>query len=231
MSNSSKNVTRAVVLVCLAFSLMSPHLRADRAGSNIREIIEKMQSFYAASSDYQASFVQTTTHKMFPGRLQRAYGTVKFRKGGLMRWEYRKPEQKLFIYDGAKLWIYEPEVPQVISGTADAEKLRRALAFLSGEGRIQDEYGIRALDARKYGYEKGLVLGLTPKDGKSPYKRIELYLDKSTYRVVRSVVVDQENNRNRLDFSNPKLNSNLQAKEFQFTPPPGVPVLSPDQQE
>ena len=98
-----------------------------------------------------------------------------------------------------------------------------------GEGKIQDEYRVRALDAKKFKYDKGIVLGLTPKDKKSPYKRIELYLDKSTFRVVRSVVVDRQNNRNRLDFSNPKLNSNLPASAFQFTPPPGVPVVQPTQ--
>jgi outer membrane lipoprotein carrier protein len=231
MSTGLKDVKKAIVVVTLLLSTMSTDTHADSTGPNINDIIQKMQSFYASSSDYQASFVQSTSHKMFPGRLQRAYGTVKFKKGGLMRWEYTRPEKKYFIYDGTKLWVYEPKVPQVISGTADAEKLRRALAFLSGEGKIQDEYNVKILDAAKYNYPKGLVLGLRPKDKKSPYRRIELYLDKSTYRVTRSVVVDHENNRNRLDFSNPKLNNNLSKKEFQFTPPAGVPVLSPEQQK
>lgn len=192
------------------------------------ETVKRMQDYYAASSDYRATFVQTTAHKMFSGRLQRAYGIVKFKKGGLMRWEYTRPEKKLFVYDGTKLWVYEPEVPQVFSGTADAEKLRRALAFLSGEGKILNDYKVTILNEKRFGFEKGIVLGLTPKDKSSPYKRVELYLDKQTYRVIRSVVVDYESNRNRIDFSNPTLNSNLPAEEFRFTPPPGVPVVKPN---
>lgn len=201
--------------------------KATPEATDLKEVAAKIQAFYAGAEDYQASFVQTTSHKMFAGRLERAYGTVKFKKGGLMRWEYERPEKKLFIYDGKMLWIYEPEVPQVFSGSADAERLRRALAFLSGEGKLTNEYHLKFLDKEKHGFSSGIVLGLTPKDKRSPYKRIELYVDKSSFRVVRSVVVDHENNRNRLDFSNPVLGSHLPRQEFTFTPPKGVPVIDP----
>lgn len=195
-----------------------------------KSIIKEMQAVYAAADDYQANFVQTTAHKMFAGRLERSYGVVKFKKGGLMRWEYQRPENKYFIYDGQKLWVYEPEVPQVFSGTADAERLRRALAFLSGEGKILDEYNVKMLDASKFRFTEGWVLGLKPKDKKSPFKRIELYINKQTHRVVRSVVVDHEKNRNRIDFSNPKIGTGIPTSAFSFTPPKGVPVLTPGQQ-
>ena len=195
-----------------------------------KKIVEKMQTAYAASEDFQATFVQSTAHKMFAGRLERSYGVVKFRKGGLMRWEYQRPENKLFIYDGKTLWVYEPEVPQVFAGTADAERLRRALAFLTGEGKILNEYNVKLLDAKKFKFTQGAVLGLTPKDPKSPFKRIELYVDTSTFRVSRSVVVDHEKNRNRIDFKNTKIGVGIPASAFSFTPPTGVPVLRPGQQ-
>ena len=205
----------------------APETTAAKPEESVGEIVDKIQGYYASATDYKASFTQTTSHKMFSGRLQRAYGTVKFKKGGLMRWEYVRPEKKFFIYDGKTLWIYEPEVPQIFSGSADAERLRRALAFVSGEGKIAEEYTVKKMDSAKYGYPKGIVLGLSPKDSRSPYKRIELYVDAATYRVARSVVVDHEGNRNRLDFSNPKLGNNFTAEEFAFTPPPGVPVIDP----
>jgi outer membrane lipoprotein carrier protein len=197
----------------------------------IKDIVDKIQSYYANAGDYQASFTQTTSHKMFANKLERAYGTVKFKKGGLMRWEYAKPEKKLFIYDGKTLWIYEPEVPQVFSGSADADRLRRALAFVSGEGKLLDEYTIKLLNSAKCGFLEGTVLSLIPKDIQSPYDHVELYLDKATYRVVRSVIVDHENNRNRLDFSNPSIGNNLSDQEFTFTPPKGVPVIDPMNQQ
>ena len=87
------------------------------------------------------------------------------------------------------------------------------------------------MDAKKYGFEKGIVLGLWPKDLKSPFKKVELYLDSQSFRVVRSVVVDKEGNRNRFDFSNPVINKELNDDTFTFTPPPGVPVIEAPQKQ
>jgi outer membrane lipoprotein carrier protein len=232
--NKQNSIKGDVFILILSLGLMvgiSRSFAADTTpqATSLKTIIEKIQTVYSNSEDFQANFVQTTAHKMFPGRLERSYGTVKFKKGGLMRWEYKRPEVKFFIYDGKTLWVYEPEVPQVFAGTADADRLRRALAFISGEGKILDEYAVKRLDASQFNFSKGVVLGLTPKDTKSPYKRIELYVDTATYRVVRSVVVDHENNRNRIDFINAKTGIGLPASAFSFTPPKGVPVITPKQ--
>ncbi|MCP4678017.1 MAG: outer membrane lipoprotein chaperone LolA [Deltaproteobacteria bacterium] len=212
--------------VLAAFSMLWISLvgTADDSKPNIDKIVGKLKEYYASINDYEATFTQTTAHKMFAGRLQRAYGTVKFKKGGLMRWEYTRPERKLFIYDGKKLWVYEPEVPQVFSGAADAERLRKALAFITGEGNLIDEYNAKLLSAKKHGFPEGIVVGLWPKDVKSPFKRVEMYLDSKTFRVKRSVVVDHEGNRNRFDFGTPKINTGLSEAIFAFTPPPGVQV-------
>jgi len=201
---------------------------AQKAPLTASGVIELLQKQYAQTNNYTADFVQTTAHKMFAGRLQRAYGKVMFKSGGTMRWEYERPEHKLFIYDGETLWIYEPEVPQVFAGSADAERLKRALAFLGGEGRILEEYSVKRLDADKFGFTDGHVLGLEPKDPRSPFSRVELYIDAITFRVSRSVVVDHDGNRNRLDFSNTRVDQDLSTDVFTFTPPPGVPVTRSD---
>ncbi|MDD5306790.1 MAG: outer membrane lipoprotein chaperone LolA [Deltaproteobacteria bacterium] len=190
------------------------------------EIVAKVRAFYAGASDYQAAFVQTIAHKMFQGRLERAYGRVLFKRGGLMRWEYHRPDKKLFIYDGKTLWIYEPEVPQVFAGTGDTERYRRALAFLTGESDLTQEYRVARLPSDAFGFAQGFVLGLTPKDRKSPFDHVELYVSSADFHVVRSVLVDREGNRNRLDFENPLVGKGLDPALFTFTPPKGVPVIT-----
>jgi outer membrane lipoprotein carrier protein len=212
-------------LLMLSLLLVPSLGHADGETLSANNVVERVQTYYASVNDYEASFVQTTAHKMFGGRLQRAYGNVMFKKGGLMRWEYTRPERKIFIYDGGTLWIYEPDVPQVFKGAADAERLAKALAFLTGEGRILDEYRAQKLSKDNYNFPSGFVIGLWPKQKNSPFKRVEIYIEPQTYRVVRSVVVDQEDNRNRLDFAAPSLNKNLSDAVFSFTPPPDVPVL------
>ncbi len=217
-------------VIALLVSLASPAIaQTDKSLLSAEVVVKKIQDFYASVNDYEASFTQTSAHKMFQGRLQRAYGKLMFKKGGLMRWEYDRPEKKFFIYDGKTLWVYEPEVPQVFKGTADAERLNRALAFLTGEGKILDEYQPKSLDSKKFGFADGHVISLWPKDKQSPFAYVELYIDSKSFRVVRSVVVDKEGNRNRLDFTAPLVNKSLSENMFSFTPPPGVPVIQKEQ--
>lgn len=238
----SKNRTRplpnqknCLIMLCLMFfaaplAVAEPARKNERAKKGVineknnLKLVHKLKTYYNSYSDYTAEFVQTTSHKMFTGKLKRAYGHVKFKKGGLMRWEYNRPEKKFFIYDGQILWVYEPEVPQIFEGAADTERLRRALAFLTGEGNILKEYRTKTLSSKKFGFDEGHVLGLWPKDKTSPFEHVELYLDKSTFQVVRSVVVDRQGNRNRFDFFNMEKNKGLHESVFRFKKPPGVPV-------
>jgi len=224
--HSPSTRTLAATLVVTVFALAIAAGANAGSSPDAEEIVAEVQQYYSGVGDYRCEFTQTTAHKLFPGRLERSYGKLSFKKGGLMRWEYSRPENKLFVWDGKALWIHEPEVPQVFTGTADAERLRRGLAFLTGEGRILDDYQAKKLDAGKFGFAAtGHVLKLTPKAKGSPFRHVEIYVDGASFRVVRSVVVDHEGNRNRLDFEKPEINVGLDNGLFSFTPPPGVPVI------
>jgi len=194
------------------------------ANADTMDIVENIRSRYARSGDFRARFVQTTAHKLFAGKLERAYGELFFKRGGRMRWEYTRPERKLFVYDGATLWIYEPDVPQVFRGAAELERFRRALAFLGGEARLSDDYTVERQPAERFGFA-GHVLALYPKDRRSSFRYIEVYVNKDDYQVVRSVIVDREGNRNRFDFSPTQSGEALSDSLFSFTPPAGVPVI------
>lgn len=215
----------AIILLISTASMSAP----GQGKATANQIVDKVQAYYEAISDYKARFVQTTAHKMFPGKYQRAYGTVMFKKGGLMRWEYNRPEKKLFIYDGLTLWVYEPMVPQIFKGQDGTDRLKKALAFLTGEGKIRHSYKASLADISKYDFDNGYVLILVPKEKNSPFKHVEMYVAADTFRVARSVVVDHDGNRNRLDFYAPENNTGLDSRLFEFVPPAGVPVMTPQQ--
>ena len=215
---------KILLLTTLAIFVAPFFLHADESAT-ASQIIGKVQAHYNATTDFKASFVQTTAHKLFSNRLERSYGEVYLRKNGMMHWAYSRPEPKYFIYDGQTLWVYEPEVPQVFKGQADSERLKKALAFMTGSVRIEDEYNVRKLNEKKFKFTEGYVLGLLPKEKGSPFKMIELYVAAGDFHVVRSVVVDHEGNRNRFDFVDPAYNNSLDDGLFAFAPPAGVPVI------
>ena len=55
-----------------------------------------------------------------------------------------------------------------------------------------------------------------------------MYVSKTDFHVLRTVVVDHENNRNRFDFYNVNFNGNLEDALFEFKPPQGVPLIQKD---
>ena len=115
-TSGSPDSKRNILLITTLAILLSPFFLHADEGLPASEIIGKVQEHCNATSDFQASFVQTTAHKLFSNRLERSYGEVYLRKNGLMHWAYSRPEPKYFIYDGQMLWVYEPEVPQVFKG-------------------------------------------------------------------------------------------------------------------
>ena len=63
------------------------------------------------------------------------------KKPGRMRWNYQKPDPKMYLADGDTLWLYEPEDKQAFKQDLKASQLPAALAFLTGKGKLTD--GVR----------------------------------------------------------------------------------------
>src|SRR5206468_578812 len=67
-------------------------------------------------------------------------GTLWLKKPGKMRWEYRSPEEKLFVGDGNDAWLYLPAEKQVRkSNMRKLEDFRSPLAFLLGKTKLEKE--------------------------------------------------------------------------------------------
>src|SRR5215470_12570090 len=67
-------------------------------------------------------------------------GTLWLKKPGKMNWEYRSPEEKLFVSDGKDAWLYLPAEKQVRkSSLKNLEDLRSPLAFLLGKTKLEKE--------------------------------------------------------------------------------------------
>jgi outer membrane lipoprotein carrier protein len=124
---------RMVWLVSLGFVLVCFAALPASAGMTGMALLTEIQNGYQKTNDLEAQFVQEYSGKMM--RIpQKAEGKVYLKKKGMMRWDYRVPNQKL-ISNGSTLWFYQPEEKQVF--VTDVEKVlkeKTPLAFLAGEG-------------------------------------------------------------------------------------------------
>ena len=108
------------------FSLISvPAVSAVTAQAVLAEI----QKRYDNTNDFEASFVQEYVGKVMM-QSQKGEGKVYFKKKGMMRWDYKVPNQRL-ISNGQTLWFYQPEEKQVfVSDVGKVLREKTPLAFL-----------------------------------------------------------------------------------------------------
>lgn len=192
------------------------------ASPELTAVIDGIQAFYGKAQDLKADFEQTYTYKVY-ARKQRSTGKVFFKKKGKMRWDYQTPEQKVFVADGDTLWVYEPEQAQVFKRDLKSAQLPVALSFMSGEGKLTDEFDATLLEAPAAGRA---LIELVPKRDAGEYKALRLEVDAATFAVVASTVIDPVGNTNHLVFKNVQTNGGLPDAGFTFTPPAGVRIIS-----
>jgi outer membrane lipoprotein carrier protein len=200
----------------------APEVAPAAAPTDVHAVVAGIQAFYADAQDLKADFVQAYTYKVYD-RTQKSTGKVFFKKKNLMRWDYQTPESKVFVADGATLWVYEPEQGQVYKRGLKSAQLPVALTFMSGEGKLAEAFDATLLAAPT---PSTLLVELIPKTDLGDYQSLRLEVDKTTFAVVASTVIDPVGNTNRVVFSGVETNSGLPDAGFKFTPPAGVRVLT-----
>lgn len=193
------------------------------ADPKLDAIVDAIQKTYDATTDFSGSFTQKYTYTLLR-RTQESKGEVKFKKPGLMRWDYTAPDPKSFVVDGKSLWIHQPaDHNAFVNACFQQDGLTASVAFLWGQGRIQEQFDVKWF-AGVFGDKTDHHLELVPKQGNSVFAKLILVVDPKTSRVKQSVVVDPSGNVNQFIYSNLKFNTSIADKAFSFTPPKGTHV-------
>src|SRR5712671_6183275 len=121
----------AIVVISLAAAINASGL------PNIQAVARAIDSHYNRLQSLQADFTEIYQG----GGVERTEsGTMWLKKPGKMRWEYRSPEEKLFVGDGRDAWLYLPAEKQARkSSMRRLEDLRSPLAFLLGKSKLEKE--------------------------------------------------------------------------------------------
>ena len=208
-------------IALILFSLLFVPLVFGITGQSV---LTEIQKRYEGTNDLEATFLQEYVGKVMKQHLKRE-GKVYFKKKGMMRWDYRIPDQK-FISDGTTLWFYQAEENQVfVSDISKVIKEKTPLAFLAGEGDLSRDFKLLKFDGSISQKEENFVLELAPKEPDAVLSKLTLTVDKKTYTVVQADVFDGLGNVTRTRFIDIKMNVGLPNSFFHFTIPPGAEVL------
>lgn len=223
--------TLAATLSALAaLAALSPSGASAQSAVTARHVAAQVQSFYDQTQSFEAGFVQTYYSRIY-GTYTRSRGTLVFDKPGRMRFDYGAPNGKVVVADGRKLTMYEPgdegEAGQYAQTSMREGAIPGAFSFLTGQGRLEEQYTFRLLSSRTYRFD-GYVLELTPRTADPRFRRVLLYVDANPARagLVRAVRIDDhEGNRNKFEMRNMRFNRGVSAARFAFAPPAGARMV------
>jgi outer membrane lipoprotein carrier protein len=191
---------------------------------DVKAVVAEVQKRYDGAADFRARFTQTLTSAAM-GRKTSSAGEVMFKKPGRMRWDYEKPDKSSYVTDGGVLWLYEPDDKQAFKQDLKGSQLPAALSFLTGKGKLANEFDIAFAGKTTYGAVGDYVLSLSPKTPQATVKSILFIVDPRTFDVRESVITDAQGNTNDLLFSDIRVNTHVPENIFHFTPPAGVRVI------
>lgn len=216
-----RSASRAACILCL-LCLCARVYAADPAAA-----VAGLERRYAAVETAAGGFRQIYRA---PGIEQEESGVFRLKKPGLMRWEYREPEAKLFVADGRECFLYVPQDRQVTVQALTAADIRRTpLSFLLGGGNIGKRFAVSWETEIPPAFAQTLRIRLRPLAYEDAYVFLVLELDAATSDIRRVVVREHSGNTSEFLLSNVETNVKVSARDFQFKPPKGVEIVRLDQ--
>jgi outer membrane lipoprotein carrier protein len=199
--------------------MLSPILTS--ADQRLDQLMQKMQKKYDTLEGFKANFIQSYQSQRFSESLSES-GIVYLKKGGKMKWQYMKPEQKMFVSDGMFYYYYVPEDKQVIKTPVSPEGNDRSpTLFLAGRGNFLEDFKAEWSDPRPGSH----VVKLTPLKAQSDFKSLIVDVDPLSGLILRLLVVDEFDNRTEYSFTQIQENPTFPSNLFTFQPPPGTDVI------
>lgn len=206
-----------ILLAVMAFFLPALSFAEDDAAT----VVSKLQSKYESITSIRAEFTQEVSSKGMPA--MKSEGKVWLKKPGKMRWEYKKPAKDLIVSDGKTIWLFQPDLKQVIERPASMSASSMATDFLSGIGNVEKEFDVKLAALESVNH----VLILTPKQEQSGLKKLILEVGKENSIVEKTVITDHFGNQTAVTFTNIKLNASIKDSLFKYTPPRGAAIVRP----
>ncbi len=186
------------------------------------ELINRLESFYLSIRSFKSEFTQEIHISGFE-TVRRASGTIWFLKPGRMRWDYKRPKNKVVLIDGEYMWLYLPLEYQAYKQRASfAFESQLPLFFLKGKGSLARDFRVELLSSSGDRW----LLKLTPrrKEAALP-KGLEMEIDKKSLLVLKVSFFDAQGNLNLFTFSGHEVNKKIPEAYFKLELGPDVQIV------
>jgi outer membrane lipoprotein carrier protein len=192
-------------------------------GSNVANsdsISEKLSALLRPIESMSANFTQ----QLFDAddsELELFEGVFKLAKPGKMLWHIKQPMEQKLVSDGEVLWIYDPDLEQVvIESFADKIKSTPIALFNGQVANLDSRYTI----TQQHTERSTEIFTLSPKDTSSLFSRIDITFVDSVPQSI--AVIDTFEQRTLIVFDKLSVNPLFDPSIFSFIIPNQVDVIN-----
>jgi len=179
--------------------------------------LDQLHAFLTETKTSNGTFKQSVASKTRPAP-QNSSGTFAFQRPGKFRWTYDKPFEQIIVGDGARVWVYDRDLNQVVVRKLDVALGATPAALLAGDNALEKNFTLVA-GAATDGLE---FVDATPKNPESQFTRVRIGFRDNLPR--RMELTDAFGQITTLDFVSVERNPALAATLFRFEVPSGADV-------
>ncbi|MBT5573148.1 MAG: outer membrane lipoprotein chaperone LolA [Nitrosomonadales bacterium] len=204
---SSHQVQMIKFLILIFFSLS-----ASAENHNLEKILTKLNSF-------NADFVQTvkdSTNQL----IDESVGKVLFQKPNFFRWEYKAPSENEIISDGEFLYLYDPDLKQVIVNKLD-KQISMSPAMLLVSDNVHEFFNTKLISNS----EDTLRYEAKPKNLENAFFKQVIFNFK--YNQLKEMrVIDNFDNKTTIQFFKISQNQDINEGKFLFNYPDDIDIIN-----
>lgn len=205
-----------VILAVLFFGGNALSQTAEEVVENMDKTLQNLRSLQARFEHlYYSMSVSTPLEEK---------GELFLQKPSLMRWEYRDPAEKVFLFKEGMLHMYVAEDKQLTRSRISPEAYdSEILGIFVGTESFSSTY---IIEDNPFPSETTNVrqVKLTPRV-EGEYSHILLEIDEKTWLITKAVFIDWVGNKQEFHFSRVRTNIDLPPKTFDLVVPPGTEII------
>lgn len=201
-----KNLLRwgLLVFVCLTINA-----NAETAAQRLHLLLKPMNSL---SADFTQQIMGQDNNQ-----LQRLTGNLSLKKPNQLRWNVVSSMPQLVISDGKLVWLYDPDLEQVVIQSFSDDFMANPISILLGDlDQLNRDFTVSMISDDRF--------SLKPKQKNSLFVAIQLsFIDSVLSRIDYQ---DNFGQKNQLTLSQVKLNPQFSKTTFVFNIPQAVDIIN-----
>lgn len=231
--NKSNFILPIALISCIFFFQGTGLSKEVPAGKDLDEVLAEVEKANNAFKTLKADITFTRTITLLEST-EVSKGEMNYKKPKRLYLKFHSPRNEINVVDGKYVWVYHPVEKQVERYSMERGKQSsQGLSFFEfGYGEsvqaVKKDYNITLVEIRDEGKKRFYILDLQPKDPKSQYSNIRLWVQEGFWLPERIELYESAGEVvNSIDLKNIKINKGMSDKLFIFDVPRGVEIIEP----